>query len=148
MRNDVEPGVVVRRTMNKTMRIATATAGLLAVFALPLVAQAATTTSAPAQHFNLQTRMFDRYHAGEYDGQLVLTIYPNGIVQGTYRPSDGGVRTVTGGVDGENIWLDIGQSRPLHWTGTFIKGVLDMVAAIPGPDTYSLQSVGSVTTGK
>ena len=129
--------------MTKTIRTAAAAAGVIAALALPLSSQAATTVSAPPQHYQFQTRMSDRLHAGEYDGQLTLTVYPNGIVQGSYRPSEGGIRTVTGGLDGKNIWLDIGMDRPLHLTGTFTNGVLVTVAQIPGPDTYTFESVDS-----
>jgi hypothetical protein len=132
--------------MNQSFRTVTATAALLAALALPLASQAATTTSAPAQHYQLQTRLSDALHAGEYDGQLALTVYPSGIVQGTYRPSDGGFRTVTGGLDGKNIWLEIGMQHPLRLTGTFTNGVLATTAQIPGPDTYTLDSVDSVKT--
>ena len=126
------------------IRSAAAAAGVIAALALPLASQAATTTTAAPQHYQFQTRMSDRLHAGEYDGQLALTVYPSGIVQGTYRPAEGDIRAVTGGVDGKNIWLDIGMDRPLHLTGTFTNGVLLTVAQIPGPDTYTFESVDSV----
>ena len=127
--------------MTKTIRTAAAAAALLGALALPLAAQAASTTTAPAQHYQLQTRRFDRLHAGEYDGQLALTVYPNGIVQGTYRPSDGSFDTVTGGLNGKTIWLDIGMAHPLHLTGTFTNGVLATTVNIPGPDSYTFESV-------
>jgi hypothetical protein len=136
--------------MIKTIRSAAAAAGLLAALALPLASQAATTTSAQPQHYDMQTRMAERFHPGEYDGRLALTIYPNGIVQGTYLPSDGGVRNVTGGVTGTNIWLEIGSvggSDQLRLTGTFKNGVLETVAAIPGPDTYTFESTSVKQTG-
>lgn len=121
-------------------RIAAATAGVFAACVFPLAASAATTTGGAPLHYQLQSHLFDRYHAGEYQGLLSLTIYPSGIVQGLYRPSDGGFRTVTGGIDGKNIWLDIGMTRPLHLNGTFNDGKLDMVAAIPSPNTYTFEA--------
>jgi hypothetical protein len=133
--------------MTKNIRSAAAVAGLLAALALPVASQAATTTSAPPQHYDLQTRIIDQHHAGEYDGRLALTIYPNGIVQGTYLPSDGGVRNVTGGLTGTNIWLDIGSMGQLHVSGTFKNGVLETIAAIPGPNTYTFESVNVKQTG-
>jgi hypothetical protein len=121
-----------------------ATLGLLALAALPLAAPAATeapgANTAPAQ-YTLPTRLVDRYGVGEYDGTLSLTVYPSGIVQGYYRPDDGGYRTVTGGVDGKTIWLDIGSGfRPLHVSGTFQNGKLRTVAALPGADIYTFES--------
>jgi hypothetical protein len=133
--------------MNKTIRSAAAAAGLLAALAFPAASQAATTTGSQPQHYDLQTRITDQHHAGEYDGRLALTIYPNGIVQGTYFPSDGGVRNVTGGLTGTNIWLDIGSLGQLHLSGTFKNGVLETIAAIPGPDTYTFESTSVKQTG-
>ncbi len=130
--------------MITNLRNAAAAAGLLAALALPLAAQAATTTSAAPQHYDLHTRSFDQYHAGEYDGVLALTVYPDGIVQGTYRAEDGGrIQVVTGGLsDGNRIWLDIGSGAdPLHLSGTFRNGALEAVASTPGPDRFTLESV-------
>jgi hypothetical protein len=135
--------------MTKTIRSAAAAAGLFAALAFPVASQAATTTAQP-RHYDLRTSLTDRYHAGQYEGRLALTIYPNGIVQGTYLPSDGGVRDVSGGLTGTNIWLEIGTvggMRQLRLTGTFKNGVLDTVAAIPGPDTYTFESTGVKQTG-
>lgn len=126
--------------MTTSIRAAAAAAGLLAALALPVASRAATTSSAPPQSYTLHTQLSDRFHAGAFVGTLVMTIYPSGIVQGTYRPDDGGYRTVTGGVSGDQIWLDIGMERPLHVTGTFKNGVLQTVAQIPGLNTYTFES--------
>ena len=134
--------------MMTTIRNAAATASLLAALALPLSAQAATTTAAQPQHYAFQTRTFDQYHAGEYDGSLSLTVYPSGIVQGLYRDADGGgFKQVTGGLSpGNRIWLDIGNGAdPLHVTGTFENGRLETVASIPGPDRFTFESIPART---
>jgi hypothetical protein len=133
--------------MTKMIRTAAATAGILAAFALPVASSAATTTNAAPQHYDVQTQITDRYHPGAYEGRLVLTIYPSGIVQGTYRPADGGFSDVTGGITGKEIWLDIGSMGRLHFTGTFENGVLKTVAAIAGPDVYELNSVSVKQSG-
>jgi hypothetical protein len=127
--------------MTNTIRIAVATAATLAAAALPLASPAATTTSAAPQHYTFQTQLTDGNHVGAYEGTLALTIYPNGIVQGTYRPADGGFSSVTGGLTGKDIWLDLGLRGRFHVTGTFENGVLRTVAAIPGPDVYEFDSV-------
>lgn len=126
--------------MIKLLRIAAATAGVCAAGAFPLAAFAATTTDVAPLHYQMQSHLVERYGAGEYQGRLSLTVYPSGIVQGLYRPDDGGFRTVTGGIDGTKIWLDIGLTRPLHLTGTFSDGKLDMIASIPSPDTYTFKA--------
>jgi hypothetical protein len=118
-----------------------AATGILASVAFPLSARAAATTSADPQHYRLETVITQRYHAGEIDGTLTMTIYPSGIVQGQYRADDGNVRNVTGGLDGERIWLDIGSNGNFRLSGTFKNGVLETVAQIPGSDTTTFDSV-------
>lgn len=127
--------------MTTPIRRAAAVAGILAALALPVGACAATTSNAPPQKYDLQTQLVDRYHAGVFEGRLVLTVYPDGIVQGNYRPADGGVRSVTGGIDGTSIWLDLGTQQPLHLTGTLQNGVLKTTAELPGLDVYEFDSV-------
>ncbi len=75
------------------------------------------------QHVTLATSLEPQYGVGRYDGTLVLTISPDGIVNGTYRPwGEGNFRTVTGGTDGSRIWLDIGYLGRLHIEGTYANG--------------------------
>jgi hypothetical protein len=126
--------------MTSKIRSAAAAAALLGALALPASALAATTTAAQTQSYTIPTKLTDRYHAGEYDGLLRIRISPDGIVQGTYQPSDGGILNVSGGLDGKNIWLDLGGFHSLHVTGTFENGVLKTTAAIPGPDLYEFDS--------
>jgi hypothetical protein len=134
--------------MTSKIRAAAAAAGMLAALALPASALAATTTTAQTQSYTIPTKLTDRYHAGEYDGLLRLRVSPDGIVQGSYQPSDGGIVSVTGGLDGKRIWLDLGDGiRALHVTGTFENGVLKTTAAIPGPDLYEFDSA-SVTPSR
>lgn len=73
-------------------------------------------------HLIYNTRLIPQYSAGEYDGTLRLTINPNGIVSGTYIPSNGGPRIVSGGVKGDNIWLDFGFNGRMHVEGTIRNG--------------------------
>jgi len=128
--------------MTTIIRKATMATALLAALALPIASQAATTTNASPQRYVFQTRMTESLHAGEYDGTLRLTVYPSGIVSGTFQPSDGGARTVSGGMSGTQIWLDIGMQRSVHLEGTLKNGVLQATANIPGPDIYTF--VGTV----
>ncbi|HEY4441202.1 MAG TPA: hypothetical protein VGN14_12155 [Candidatus Elarobacter sp.] len=114
-------------------RLAAAALGAAAL-ALPVCSVAATTTNAPPQRFTLDTRMVPKFGAGEYDGTMRLTVYSNGIVSGTYLPSDGGVRQVNGGITGKDIWLEIGEMGRLRIVGTFRHGVIDGTVQKPGPD--------------
>jgi hypothetical protein len=121
-------------------RKATTAAALLAALALPIAANAATTSSAEAQQYTFETHLTQAMHAGEYGGTLHMTIEPNGIITGWYRPSDGGVRNVTGGLSGNQIWFDIGGIHALHLEGTFKNGVIDAAANVPGPDPFTLHA--------
>ena len=130
------------------LRAAAVAAGLAAL-AAPGVATAATsnTSQAPVR-FAMQTQFLDTYRPGAVEGRLNLTVYPNGIVNGFYVPDGGRVEDVVGGVDGQNIWLDLGGTmRSLHLNGTLKNGVLRATAAIPGPDTYVFESTTSVRLG-
>jgi len=134
--------------MTSKIRAAVAAAGMLAALAVPVSALAVTNGTAQTQQYTIPTKLTDRYHAGEYDGLLRLSISPGGIVQGTYQPSDGGIVSVTGGLDGkQQIWLDIGNGiRALHVTGTFDRGILRTTASIPGPDLYEFDSASVTPT--
>lgn len=101
------------------------TGALALAFALGAAAPAfavtnSVTTGEPV-HLQYNTKLVPRFGAGEYDGQLRLTINADGIVSGTYLPSDGGIKHVTGGVNGDDIWLDIGF-HGWHITGTIVNG--------------------------
>jgi hypothetical protein len=89
--------------------------------AAPAFAVTNSVTTGEPVHLQYNTKLVPRFDAGEYDGQLRLTINADGIVSGTYIPSDGGVKQVTGGVNGENIWLDLGV-HGWHITGTIVNG--------------------------
>jgi hypothetical protein len=133
--------------MLNTIRNAAIAAGLTAALLAPLAASAAT-TDGPAQQYTMHTRYFSPREAGEYDGVLRLTVYPSGIVQGTYRDEyEGGFKTVTGGLDRQNhIWLDIGGLRPMRLYGTFENGVLRATRNSPDPREHYFESVPVAAT--
>jgi hypothetical protein len=128
--------------MYTMIRRATTAAALLAALALPVASQAATTTSAGPQHYVFQTRTTESNHAGEYDGTLNLTVYPNGIASGWFRFNDAGdVRDVSGSVTGTKIWLDIGGAlHSVQIQGTLKDGVIDATENIPGPNVYTFHA--------
>lgn len=133
--------------MRISVRTTVAAAGLLAALALPLAASAATSATGAPQRYSFQTEYSDQFHAGAYDGMMALTVYPNGIVQGTYHDmSAGDFKIVTGGIDPQNrIWLDIGNGpRALRLYGTFKDGDLRATANVPGPDVHVFQSVAMI----
>jgi hypothetical protein len=107
--------------MMNALRTLAATAALIAASALPAAA-AATHAAVPLPGttvFNTKLTP-DWYGVGEYDGTLTLTVDADGIVNGYYRAADGNRLTyVTGGLDGNHLWLDLGQDGLSHIDGTF-----------------------------
>lgn len=130
--------------MAKNIRAAAAAIALGAAIAAPTIASAAVSGSLPPVRYQMQTSFRDDRHPGEIAGNLALLVYPSGIVSGYYIPQDGQPRNVTGGVDGQNIWLDIGGIDSLHLSGTLKNGTLNTIASIPGPDTWVFESTHSV----
>lgn len=100
---------------------------------LPALVLAATLGSSaanaePEAHtYDLATKQTDVMSAGEYDGKLKLRVFPNGIVAGTFMDTQGHVSSVTGGLDGTKIWIDLGAASPTSahlFVGTFADGKL------------------------
>ena len=97
----------------------------VALAGAPTVSQAATAYSATQPvHVNYDTSMQSLFGFDyPWTGTLQLTINPDGIINGYYRPADNmAFIPVTGGRDGQNVWLDIGGRGRLHVTGTLQNG--------------------------
>jgi hypothetical protein len=93
--------------------------GLATAPAVPAFAAVSTIRDAQGvAHLNLDTQLIPQHRSGFYGGSLQLTITPDGIVNGYYRPDDGSFHTVTGGLNGNQIWFDIGYQGGMHITGT------------------------------
>jgi len=136
----------------KRQRTAAAVTTLALALGASGIAQAAVGGVQQPVHYTMQTSLRDLQHPGDYPGSLSLVVYPSGIVNGFYLPQDGQPHDVVGGLDGHNIWLDIGTIEmmdfgvinSLHLTGTLKDGVLDTTAAVPGPDTVVFDSTTTV----
>jgi hypothetical protein len=100
------------------------TAALAVAFALTGAAPALAVPAMPNRATIIQytTRIVPQLGVGEYDGRMTLTLNSNGIVNGTYIPDSGGPRVVTGGFNGDQVWLDFGFMGKLHMTGKFKNG--------------------------
>jgi hypothetical protein len=104
----------------KLFRVMAGAAGL-ALLAAP--AGAVQFNSSSTLTFDTSLVQVEPNGAGESDGTLRVRISPDGIVQGYYRPVDSGAfREVTGGVNGDQIWLDIGDNGTIHIEGTYQNG--------------------------
>jgi hypothetical protein len=88
-----------------------------------LPASAATNLPPLPAHITYSTALVPAYYgSGEYAGTLNLDIGKDGALNGYYRFADSGTfQAVTGGLDGDRIWLDLG-SAGLHVTGTLTDG--------------------------
>jgi hypothetical protein len=63
--------------------------------------------------------------AGGYDGILKVQIGSDGIVSGIYRPNGvGPFVQVSGGLDGDRIWLDFGSGGRERITGRYRDGAI------------------------
>ncbi len=60
--------------------------------------------------------------AGVIEGTMHLRIASDGKIQGDYRPANGRLYDVLGGLTGDQIWLNIGESRVIQLNGTYEDG--------------------------
>jgi hypothetical protein len=105
---------------------ALAALALTAAFALPALAAPSTTVS-----YNFNVREYDSLTAGEYQGRMRIRFSPDGIVYGTFLNSEGQVSSVTGGLHGTKIWLQIGNGSFIgrrYFNGTLIDGKIKALA--------------------
>jgi len=112
----------------KTRMIATLSALALAAALAALPSLAA---NGGAKVYNLTTRQYDSFSAGEYDGRMRIQVSPGGLIGGTFIDSEGHVANVIGGLTGTKIWLQIGNRsapRQLTFNGTFVDGKLKAMA--------------------
>jgi hypothetical protein len=97
-----------------------------AAFAIGLLSPLQASAESIDRSYAITTRIVEQAPSvGEYDGSLELHVAPNGIVSGYYRPDDNPrFISVTGGVSGNQLWLDIGTfaRRPVRFSGTFNNG--------------------------
>jgi hypothetical protein len=106
-----------------------------AIAPIPTLAADAGTVS-----YNLTTRQYDPIEAGEYDGTLRIRVTADGIVSGTYMNSEARVSTVTGGLSGKNIWLQLnGRPFGLTYNGTFVDGKLSASTFGHGLQVWNLE---------
>jgi len=115
------------RTMNTKIYGGLALVFALALGTAPAVSQAASAyDSSQTLHANYNTSIESLFGFDyPWTGTLQLTYNSDGIINGYYRPAgDMQFIPVTGGRDGREIWLDIGNSARLHVTGTLENGAI------------------------
>lgn len=98
-----------------------------ALAGFPAISQAATTQATVPVHATYQTTLESVYGLpSPWSGTLQLTLNPDGIIQGYYHPADNMSEfiPVTGGRDGDRVWLDIGRNGRLHVTGVLANDVI------------------------
>ena len=105
----------------KTLRLAAAALalGLIGLASAgPALAIGTYTDASGVKHLSMDSSVTPQIGIGGFDGTLKLAISPDGIVNGLYTPDGGVPHQVTGGVEGDRIWLDIGLEARLHIVGT------------------------------
>lgn len=98
----------------------------LALCGAPAISSAATGVSTQPVHVNYQTSITSLVgFSYPYTGRLELTLNPDNLITGYYRPADNNdLIPVTGARDGKNVWLDIGTTGRMHVQGTLNNGVI------------------------
>lgn len=107
---------------------------------LPIRAQAASVLPTQARSLVYSAAFVaspSRQIVGEYlDGTMRVTLYPSGIIQGTYMPQDGAPFVVSGGVKANgDLWLMLGHTIV---TGTWQPNGA-IVAYSAGPEFQDLK---------
>lgn len=93
----------------------------LALCGTPALTQAATAAgSSQPVHADYSTTISPLVGFGyPWTGTLQLTLNPDNIITGYYRPyGDSSFIPVNGGRNGENVWLDIGEMGRIQVNGT------------------------------
>jgi len=129
--------------MRTLLSLAIAAAVLLA----PSTSRAATTVRTvnyhTAYHLSEPTTS-----AGEYVGRMTLHFYTDGTVNGTYRDEfAGGIRSVSGGLNGSKLWLSFGSNGNHQFTGTIGRGgiITGSLTNWRGPNVYTFRAVPSAS---
>ncbi len=78
------------------------------------------------QTYHYDTAITTLSGGAPWTGTLELRVDPNGVVNGYYRADAGlgSLQMVTGGVDGNSIWFDIGMLGRMHVTATMADNVI------------------------
>lgn len=78
------------------------------------------------QTYHYDTALTTLTGGAPWTGTLELRVDSNGIVKGIYRAEAGlgSLQTVTGGVNGNSIWFDIGTRGRIHVTATMADSVI------------------------
>ncbi len=129
--------------MRTLLSLALAAAVLLAPFA----ARAASTVRTVNYHTSYRLSE-PATSAGEYVGRMTLHFYADGTVNGTYRDEfAGGIRSVSGGLNGNKLWLSFGSRGNHQFTGTIDKGgiITGSLTNWRGPNVYTFRAVPSAS---
>lgn len=85
------------------------------------------------------------FGSGDYAGTLNLNIGKDGVLSGFFRFDDvGTLRPVTGGLDGDHVWLDLGPDGP-HIIGTFTDGKIAGYTTYEGHQPYRFTATPEAT---
>lgn len=126
----------------KARALATLSLLTLLIVLAPLAVQAA---SSRAVSYDFMVRETGSMKAGEYHSRMRMTVEPNGILSGWLVNTEGTISSVTGGVDGTKIWIQLGNAGIVgghYYQGTFIDGKIEATAPTTSGtlNTWSLEA--------
>jgi hypothetical protein len=109
--------------LQKFYKIA-AFAAAAALAGVPAISQAVTTDQSTAQRVSYDTSITPiNGLEAPWNGTLKITINPDGIIQGYYHPAyEVSFIPVTGGRNGDSVWMDIGSRGRIRVNGTLQNG--------------------------
>ena len=129
------------------MRILLSFAVAAAVLLAPSAARSASTVRTVNYHTSYRLSE-PTTSAGEYVGRMTLHFYADGTVNGTYRDEfAGGIRSVSGGLNGTKLWLSFGSRGNHQFTGTIGRGgiITGSLTNWRGPNVYTFKAVPSAS---
>jgi hypothetical protein len=114
-------------TLYRSLGVAAAALALAICGPLPAAAETSAAPALPAGTYFYDTYFTpELFGAGSYEGVLRITVAADGTISGLFRDVDaGGFRTVTGGENGADLWLDLGGagSSIINEHGKLVGGV-------------------------
>jgi hypothetical protein len=134
--------------MKRTLAMLAGAAALWGSAVATTSAAQAAVAPAATSYTTVMTQMLPVPSAGVFPGKLNLKVSSDGIVSGWYSPDyEGATVSVAGGVQGDQLWLDLGEFgsvrivATLHKDGTIVGTASGLRAAsllpLDSPARYS-----------
>ena len=115
-----------------------------AVVLVPVTVQAASIHTDRTVVYSTSLQGLNDTTAVPLTGSLHVRISKDGIISGFYRPDyTMDFTPVTGGVDGDHVWLLIGATSPTRVDGTYANGTIAGTAYTPDHAIYQFAATNA-----